>query len=339
MRRIRIAQIGTSRYSHGMDIFATLKKYPDVFEIVGYAMPEGEKGEFLTGHTTFNGYTEMSVEEIMQDESIEAVVIETEEIYLTKYALMAAEHGKHIHMEKPGGISLADFEALIAAVKANGKVFHTGYMYRYSPVIRDVIRRVKEGEFGRVVSVEAQMSGWHDGEQARFLEAFPGGMMFFLGCHLIDLVLQLQGKPQAILPFNKSSGIHDTDAKDFSAAVLEYPHGVSFIKTTQAERGGFHKRRLVVTGTEGRVEICPLEVNENYPIQYAEYDECKSTEWIAWSDKKCGECYHRYGDMMLSFAAMVRGEKENPYTYDYELDLYRLIFDACKDTPTKYEEV
>ena len=42
---------------------------------------------------------------------------------------------------------------------------------------------------------------------------------------------------------------------------------------------------------------------------------------------------------MLSFAAMVRGEKENPYTYDYELDLYRLIFDACKDTPTKYEEV
>lgn len=339
MRRIRVAQIGTSRYSHGMDIFATLKKHPEVFEIVGYAMPEGEKEKFLTGRTTFSGYTEMSVDEIMEDESIEAVVIETEEVHLTKYALMAAKHGKHIHMEKPGGISLSAFEELIAAVKAGGRVFHTGYMYRYSPAVSRVINRVKAGEFGRVISVEAQMSGWHDGEQAKFLEAFPGGMMFFLGCHLLDLVLQLQGAPQAVLPFNKSSGIHDTDAKDFSVALLEYPNGVSFIKTTQAERGGFHKRRLVVTGTEGRIEICPLEVNEDYPIQYAEYDECKSTEWIARSDKKISERYHRYSDMMLSFAAMVRGEKENPYTYDYELDLYRLILRACGCPQAVNEEI
>jgi predicted dehydrogenase len=33
-------------------------------------------------------------------------------------------------MEKPGGISLAEFETLIDTVKQSGKVFHTGYMYR-----------------------------------------------------------------------------------------------------------------------------------------------------------------------------------------------------------------
>ena len=43
MKKIRIAQIGTSKYSHGNEIFATLTKFPDVFEIVGYAMPEGER--------------------------------------------------------------------------------------------------------------------------------------------------------------------------------------------------------------------------------------------------------------------------------------------------------
>ena len=33
--------------------------------------------------------------------------------------------------------------------------------------------------------------------------------------------------------------------------------------------------------------------------------------------------------MMASFAAMVRGEKENPYTLDYELALYKLVLECC----------
>ena len=43
MRKIRVAQIGTSRYSHGNDIFSTLVKHPEVFDIAGFALPEGEK--------------------------------------------------------------------------------------------------------------------------------------------------------------------------------------------------------------------------------------------------------------------------------------------------------
>jgi hypothetical protein len=33
--------------------------------------------------------------------------------------------------------------------------------------------------------------------------------------------------------------------------------------------------------------------------------------------------------MMASFAAMVRGEKENPYAYDYELELYKMVLQCC----------
>lgn len=331
MRKIRVAQIGTSRYSHGNEIFATLVKHPEVFDIAGYALPEGEKERFPFSKHVFSGYKEMSVQEIMDDDSIEAVVIETEEIYLTKYALLAAKYGKHIHMEKPGGLTLPDFEALIATVEEAGTVFHTGYMYRYNPVICDIVKRVKAGEIGNVISVEAQMSGWRSKEQAQWLGTFPGGMMFYLGCHLIDLVLQLQGKPDRIVPFHKSSGVHDVAAKDFSAAVFEYPNGISFIKTTQAERGGFLKRRLIVTGTEGRFEVCPLEVNANYPLQYTEYDECTSTDWNAPAERKRSEIYDRYDTMMLSFAKMVRGEQKNPYAYEYELELYKTILRCCEE--------
>ena len=41
------------------------------------------------------------------------------------------------------------------------------------------------------------------------------------------------------------------------------------------------------------------------------------------------EIFCRYDDMMQAFAAMVRGEKENPYTTDYELLLYRTLLQCC----------
>ena len=46
MKKIKIAQIGTSQNSHGNDIWNTLKRLSDVFEIVGYALPENEEEKF-----------------------------------------------------------------------------------------------------------------------------------------------------------------------------------------------------------------------------------------------------------------------------------------------------
>lgn len=101
----------------------------------------------------FDGYREMSVDGILNDPTIDALTVETEEIYLTKYALSAAEHKKHIHMEKPGGADLLEFEKLISTVKKNGTVFHTGYMYRYNPSVVKLMQDIKNGELGEIVSV------------------------------------------------------------------------------------------------------------------------------------------------------------------------------------------
>ena len=330
MRKIRVAQIGTSKYSHGNEIFGAIKELDDVFEIVGYAFAENEREKFPDKMKRFEGYREMTVEEILNDTTIEAVVIETEEIYLTKYALMAAEHGKHIHMEKPGGLSLEDFETLIERVRKNGTVFHTGYMYRYNPAIKEIINRVKSGEIGEVVSVEAQMSGYRGFEHTDWLRNFGGGMMFYLGCHLIDLVLTIMGEPKKIVPINRSSGLHNSEAKDNSFALFEYDSGASFVKTTQAEMGGFLRRQLVITGTRGKFEVKPLEITVNYPLQYTEYIECFDDDWNAPGEKRRSEIHDRYSDMMRSFAKMVAGEMKNPYTLDYELSLFKTILKCCE---------
>ena len=85
MKKIKIAQIGTSTNSHGNDIFNNLKRNSDLFEIVGYTLPENEREKFPERMADFEGYREMTVDEILKDPEIEAVTVETEEIYTTKY--------------------------------------------------------------------------------------------------------------------------------------------------------------------------------------------------------------------------------------------------------------
>ena len=117
MKKIRVAQIGTNFYSHGPFIWDSIKKQSEIFEPVGYALPERERERLPKQAERFEGYREYTVEELLKDPTIDAILVETDEIYLTKYALMAAKAGKHIHMEKPGGANLAEFEELIAELR------------------------------------------------------------------------------------------------------------------------------------------------------------------------------------------------------------------------------
>lgn len=328
MRKIKVAQIGISYHSHGITIIKAMRDQPELFDVVGYALPENEREKFPDRMSVFDGLPELAVDEILNNPEIEAVAVETEEIYLTKYATLAAEHGKHIHMEKPGGTDPVEFEKLINIVKKNKTVFHTGYMYRYNPYITELIKRIKDGEIGDVISVEAQMSCVHQKEMRDWLTNFPGGMMFFLGCHLIDLILQIQGEPERVIPLCKSSGVGGALGDDYTMAVFEYKNGVSFAKTSAVEPGGFMRRQLVVSGSKGTVEIRPIERVMDDVIT-TDYREVYGNDWFADSEFKTTEPFHRYNNMMASFAQMVRGEKENPWDYDYELMLYKYVLKAC----------
>ena len=329
MRKVRIAQIGINTNSHGAPVFQSLKRNSEHFEIVGYALPENER-ERLAWQLPMLGeeYPELTLEQILNDPTIEAVTVETDEVNLTKYALMAVRAGKHIHMEKPGGRELSDFEALIDAVKAWGKVFHTGYMYRYNPYIIDLLERIRKGELGDIISVEAQMNCIHPRELRQWLGILPGGMMFYLGCHLVDLILLIQGQPKKILPMNKSTGVN-TDGEDFGMAIFEYDNGISFAKTSAVEVGGYARRQLVVTGTLGTVELKPLEMFIPNVGHYTEKTEYWEKKWNDEGQHYKTPIFNRYDGMLAAFAAYVRGEKENPYTPDYELEVYRTTLKAC----------
>lgn len=325
---IKIAQIGICDYNHGKQIWNAVKSLPDVFETVGFALPENERELAPKRVGTFDGCKEMTVEEILNDPQIQAVTIETEEKHLTKYALMAAKAGKHIHMEKAGSQNLAEFEEIVETARKNNTVFHVGYMYRYNPCIMEIQEKIRQGEFGDILSVEASMGCYHKPALRKWLCNYKGGSTFYLGCHLIDLILQIQGTPRNIFPYTRSTNTDDINSEDFGFTLFEYPKGVSFAKVCSLERGGYSRRNLVITGTKANAVICPLEAgNEEEMTTTVNY--CTSESFGAIGEVSTCDAFNRYETMMRSFGEYILCKKQNPYTLDYELELFKTILKSC----------
>ena len=185
---------------------------------------------------------------------------------------------------------------------------------------------VKNGELGKIFAVEAQMNGIFPftPQKREWLKQFDGGMMFFLGCHMIDIILNILGIPENIISLNKSTKLEDVTANDYGMAIFEYKNGTSFVKTCAREVRGFERRQIVVCGSEKTVEIKPIEFYKmdgmHTETTFYTMESC---------EKEISEAYDRYDAMLLSFAEMARGEKENPWGYDYELMLYKCILKAC----------
>ncbi len=328
MNPVRIALIGVNEFSHSIQIHTRFQELPEYFEVVGIAYPENEEQRLPHKVEKFTHLPRLTVEQILNDPTIEAVAIETDEVYSTKYALMAAKAGKHIHMEKPGGLELSVFEELVKTVKEKDLTFCVGYMYRYNPYVQELFSAVERGELGEVVSVEAQMSRLDKLELRQWLGNFKGGMMFFLGCHLIDIVYRIKGAPEKVHVFNKTTGLDAVNAKDFGTVVLEYPNGVSFVRSNAIERGGFRRRQIVVTGTKGTWEIKPLEWGKESCIVTSR-NITMEEGWKIPGEDSITEPFDRYKGMLTHFARCVRKEIENEFTPDYELEVYKLLLQCC----------
>lgn len=329
-RKINVVQIGVG-HDHAPMIMNAMRSHPEVFNVLGYVITEGE-GLTENSKAPYKGLKRFRAEEALSLDGLDAAVIETNDYNLGKYALMAAEKGLHIHMDKQGGYDLPVFEKLIETVKAKNLVFSTGYMYRYNPLVIEALDKVKRGELGEIYSVEAQMNCLHVRAKREWLNQYKGGMTFFLGCHLVDLIYLIQGEPQDVIPFNLAT--EQGVGEDFGMAVFKYPRGFSFLKTTAIEDGGFMRRQLVINGSKGTIEIRPLERfiengMQNATMRYVTLSDCEKDGWGADGTTVTSAPYHRYAPMMIRFAKAINGEAELPVTPDYELALYKVMLRSC----------
>ena len=321
---IKIGQIGIG-HNHSDKIDA-VKKFPDLFEIVGYAEEDEAWIEKRGSNETFADLPRISTEEVL--EKSDAILVETDVWNLTKTAQMCIDAGKHIHMDKPASGTLEEYKHLLDSAKKKNLVVQLGYMYRYNPAINKLMDMVKSGQLGQISAVHTEMSVRHNDAYRTWLNNFKGGDMYIFGSHLIDLIISILGEPKRVISTICSSNENDVVAPDLTAALLEYDHAIGRVFTSSVEWDGWARRCLCVDGSLGTVEIKPLE------------DPCLMT----FAPKHAGPRFgvmkaepipvpnvqnaYRYDIMMQKFYDYITGAEENPYTYDHEYMLHKVILDA-----------
>ncbi|MBR4959942.1 MAG: Gfo/Idh/MocA family oxidoreductase [Clostridia bacterium] len=329
MQKIRIAQIGTG-HPHSTGAAETILKNPEM-ECVGFAKvtPDyihPEHRYYLDPGQPYTRMREYTVEELLDMEGLDAVAIECEEEKSTEYAQMFADRGVHIFLDKPGTHGIASFDRLAETCREKNLVLKQAYMYRYNPLVQKAMEIVKSGALGEIYAVEGQMSLYYPESMCRWIGKHKGGMMYYLGCHMVDLVLQFMGSlPEEILPMNASTGQYGCESENYGFAVLKYPKGVSFVKTTCDETNGFNRRQLVVCGTKGTIEIKPMEI----PCAGGLLKAAGSFTVNGKTEQVEAEPFDRYAAMMQDFVNHVLGRNENPCGYDYEKALFRAVMTAC----------
>ncbi len=229
-------------------------------------------------------------------------------------ALLALKAGKHVHLEKPPATRIDEIREIVALAKEKKLLVQTGYMWRYHPGFAAILEAVRRGWLGEVFLVRGHIANNLSPKQRAEWGAFRGGSLFELGSHLIDAVVRLLGKPQAVTPILRSHGKANDGLKDNNVVVLEYPRATAVIMNNSIQAGASPARSFEVIGSNGYALLQPIEppkllidlVSPAGPYQRGPQQPPMPS-------------YRRYEADFVELAAAVRGEQTLSVGLDEEL--------------------
>ena len=148
--------------------------------------------------------------------------------------------------------------------------------------------------------------------------------MFELGCHVIDLVIGILGKPDRVMPVMQHAATTADGLRDNMLAVLEYPRAIATVKSSAMEVEGFARRHLVVCGTEGTFHIQPLD-NPSARVALAKPRDRYRQGYQDITFPR----YTRYVDDAADMARIIRGEKPADFPCAHDLTVQTVLLQAC----------
>jgi predicted dehydrogenase len=267
----------------------------------------------------------MSQEELLNHPGLQAVLVETKVRDSLGVAQACIAAGMHIHIDKPAGDSLTKLLEILNAAEKRNLLVQMGYMYRYNPAILLLKQFLREGWLGDVFEIHTVMSKVVDAAARVELAQYPGGIMFELGCHILDLVVDILGEPQEVTPFAQHVGGPDDSLVDNMLAVLEYPEALATVKSSAQEVEGFARRHFVVCGTEGTFHIQPLDdPKAQVALAQSRGEYRKGFQEITFPK------FERYVADAADMAKIIRGEKKADFNYAHDLAVQETLFKACR---------
>lgn len=145
--------------------------------------------------------TYRTLEDMLADDLVELVIVNTPNYTHYEYAKQALEAGKHVILEKPFTITVDEGNDLIGIAKKQNKKLSVYQNRRYDSDYKTIKKVVEAKLLGDLVEVEMHFDRFKEELSPKSHKEIPGpgtGSLYDLGSHLIDQALQLFGMPQKI---------------------------------------------------------------------------------------------------------------------------------------------
>jgi phthalate 4,5-cis-dihydrodiol dehydrogenase len=143
---------------------------------------------------TYDGEGHSTVEDLCRSPNVDAVYIATPNALHAEHAITAAQHGKHIIVEKPMAMNLAECDAMNEAAEKHGVKLLCGHTHSFDPPIRSIRAIVESGELGKLRMINT----WNYNEfmyrpRMRHELAMSRGVVLNQGPHQVDIVRLIGG--------------------------------------------------------------------------------------------------------------------------------------------------
>jgi len=323
--KIRIGQIGVG-HAHATGKMQIYRELADEYQVVGVVEPDDALWAKVAESKPYAGLERLTTKQLLDTPNLQAVAVETRVADLLRYAEMSVDAGMHVHLDKPAGTSLPDFQRIMKKADAKGLTLQMGYMYRYNPAVLLLQEFLKRGWLGEIFEVHTVMSKVVPAGARAELAKFDGGIMFELGCHIIDLVVSVLGQPDSVTPHIR----HGADGlADNMLAVFGYPAATATVRSSANEVEGFARRHFSVVGTHGSFHIQPLDRPEATIALDRDRADGGALNFLRGVQKvPFDPPYRRYLGDALDLAKIIRGEKASDFPSSHDLAVQQCVLQA-----------
>ncbi len=193
--------------------------------VSGFARSEDARKAFSE---KYGCRTAGSLDEVWKDPEVEGVVVATPHSTHLDMISEAASAGKHVFVEKPLTLTVAEARKAVEATSKAGVTLQVGHHRRRFGANRKIKAMIESGELGVLHQLEANLSlpmgfepkqGWrNDAEEC------PAGSMTGLGVHMIDNLQYLAGPARRVCAFSKKL-LGRTNLDDATSIIIEYESG------------------------------------------------------------------------------------------------------------------
>jgi predicted dehydrogenase len=201
--------------------------------------------------------TTTNYDDVLADPELDAVVVATPATTHYELAKRALEAGKHVLVEKPPAMTVAEAEDLVATAESTGLTLMPGHLLLYHPAVQAVKRLVDQGDLGEVLCV-------YSNRQNLGRIRTDENALWSLGVHDLSVILYLLDEEPSEAWAHGNSFL-TPGVEDVVFCYLRFPSGkIAHMHLSWLDP---HKmRRITVVGKEKMVVFDDMELERKVTI-------------------------------------------------------------------------